>query len=75
MDKILQSPDSVSIEPMLCHSILIKFEKRINMKIRFVRWLKADINFQARQKHSQKEQRNLSEALHAIYKIELAKSK
>lgn len=66
IDIILQSPDTGSIESMLYNSMQCRFEKRTNFKSRFIQWLESDLNFHLRQSHSEKEQRNLIEALRVI---------
>ncbi len=66
MEVILQSPDSLTIEPLMGDLMQSRFKGTNSELTRFLHLLESDVNFQLRQNHSKEKLRNLMEALRVI---------
>jgi hypothetical protein len=77
MDKILQSSEVNSIEPLVRNSLkrMAENDTHPHLVKRFIERFEGDLNFELRQNHNEKEQRNIKEALHLFHKKESAKNK
>lgn len=77
MEKILQSTEANSIEPIVRNSLkrMTENDTHPHLVKRFIERFEGDLNFELIQVHSEKEQRNIKEALRLIRKKESSKNK